>query len=756
MSMSARGVRASPRTTWLLEFVSQFVFFAVPIGVATAAAVLLFYQQDVLVTEQSLHEAERDRLHLRVALIRNGVEEATTELRLLAALLTQRGVDDTGPAAERALLQEGLQSVCLRSANGPAARIATAAGETVVHLRCVDGRPIPLRGVAGTGATAAASPAGDRPPRWGERLAGLSPGDVAVSGLSAPHGPDAPADGVRTELLLTTPLGTAAPAARRYLELGVDLRGLLPAQVAPADRPGSLVLTAEDGRWIGLAGAPQGQGTATERADGRAPAALLEALRAGEQGTLETPAGLFTFAALHLGAPGPRGAPAGTGAAPSPVGARWALVSHVPRAALDAGRMASARRVGLLIPAPLLVTLYLAHMAVRRRRASRGLEESERYLRQIMDSMVDAILTTDGAGRIERVNAATVGLFGFASQHAVPASLGDLLPLHRLPPEGELARLWRGDASLRPDGSGKTERPLARGRLDVRRSDGTGFPAELVLMQAELGGELRFVWIVRDISERQAFEAKQTAERMRFFHQTKMAEIGLIAAGIIHEVGNPIAAIAGMVSELSEEARQGKAAWSLSGKEHLKLIGDQVERLAGITREISDFVRTRPGVVELFDFNALIRRTVRLVQYDSRWRAIRLELELDPTLPALLGIQDQLAQVLMNLLVNAGDAVEAESPESRRVTVRSENRGTHVHLLVRDTGHGMSAAAKRHAFDSFFTTKPEGKGTGLGLTLCQMIVTAHRGEIAIDSDVGRGAAIHVSLPVPGQADTLAS
>jgi signal transduction histidine kinase len=88
--------------------------------------------------------------------------------------------------------------------------------------------------------------------------------------------------------------------------------------------------------------------------------------------------------------------------------------------------------------------------------------------------------------------------------------------------------------------------------------------------------------------------------------------------------------------------------------------------------------------------------------------------------------------------------------------VRSENCGTHVHLLVRDTGHGMSAAAKRHAFDSFFTTKPEGKGTGLGLTLCQMIVTAHRGEIAIDSDVGRGAAIHVSLPVPGQADTVAS
>jgi len=89
------------------------------------------------------------------------------------------------------------------------------------------------------------------------------------------------------------------------------------------------------------------------------------------------------------------------------------------------------------------------------------------------------------------------------------------------------------------------------------------------------------------------------------------------------------------------------------------------------------------------------------------------------------------------------------------VTVRTENRGTDVLLTVRDNGHGMSEEAQRHAFDSFFTTKPEGKGTGLGLTLCQMIVTAHHGDIEIDSAAGQGAAIHVSLPVPGQAGTMA-
>ena len=721
------------------EFFAQALLFALPIGIATALAVAWFYHFDVQIAERNLRETEQLHLRMREATLRHNVETAMAGLRLLTNIQDPPGtMFHEGDRSQRALVS-GFLLLCRQYAAYRQIRSVLASGREEARVLCRPQHPIAVP-----------------PRRLQERvdamlqrhLPGLAQGDVYLSSIVMDLAEDDAALAAEPLIRIATPLQSRGTGERRFVVIDTDLRRIIAHEMDTAGRGATMLLVEEDGRFLQRSD-PGGQWGDTLRPGRelrfeREYPEVWPGLHAARDGVIETSAGLFTFLTLDLAhllqvrrnrigivTDAPIDAP------------EWKLVSYVPHARIAAGRTASALKFILLIPAPLLVTLYLAHVVVRRRRAVRDLVESERYLRQIMDSVVDGIVTTDPAGRIERANAGVLALFGFASQAELPRELGQLLPLERLDPRGELLRLWRGgDAAQRS----------ARAELELNRRDGSAFPAELVVMDAELAGGRRFVWIIRDIRERHASEAKQTAERMRFFHQTKMAEIGLIAAGIIHEVGNPIAAIAGMVSQLSEAMREERGGQKT--RDTLDLIAQQVQRLSGITREISDFVRTSPGDVELFDLNSLVRSTLRLVRYDGRWKSIRLELQLDPEIPAIMGIQDQVAQVLMNLLVNAGDAVQERPPGERWVAVRTEHRSTHVVLSVIDNGHGMSEEIKQRAFDSFYTTKPEGKGTGLGLSLCQSIVAAHQGLIEVESGQGRGAVFRVSLPVPATTRSL--
>ncbi|HJV54102.1 MAG TPA: ATP-binding protein [Noviherbaspirillum sp.] len=245
-------------------------------------------------------------------------------------------------------------------------------------------------------------------------------------------------------------------------------------------------------------------------------------------------------------------------------------------------------------------------------------------------------------------------------------------------------------------------------------------------------------------------EKELLLERQKYFHQEKMAAIGALAAGVAHEIGNPIAAISGIAQDMS--LRQAEGLGICGAKEvcvqcRPDLILEQAQRLSAITREISDFAAPQPVEPQFVDLNSQLRSTSSLIRYDKRMRHVDLRLELDRQLPAIYGVADQLTQLIMNLLINAMDALEAVTDRPPTIIVSTRVEGERVCMTVEDNGPGMEKEVLAQAFDAFFTTKPAGKGTGLGLSLCYSIMKRHEGSIEIDSTPGAGTRVQAFFPI---------
>lgn len=247
-------------------------------------------------------------------------------------------------------------------------------------------------------------------------------------------------------------------------------------------------------------------------------------------------------------------------------------------------------------------------------------------------------------------------------------------------------------------------------------------------------------------------EKQLVIARQKFFHREKMAAVGALAAGVAHEIGNPIAAMSGVLQEMVDHLASGqqKVDWGVK----LTVLQTQIQRLSAITREISGFAAPQPAERQLLDLNGLVRTTAGLMGYDKRMHKVKLQLDLDSQLPAIYGVADQLTQVIMNLLINAADALGSTEKLAREITMHSEVSGSNVCLTVADNGIGMDTETLNRAFEAFYTTKS--RGTGLGLALCYSILTGHGGTIEIDSIQGEGTKVKIFLPLPadGGGDTL--
>lgn len=244
-----------------------------------------------------------------------------------------------------------------------------------------------------------------------------------------------------------------------------------------------------------------------------------------------------------------------------------------------------------------------------------------------------------------------------------------------------------------------------------------------------------------DMHERELMIARQKS-----FHLEKMAAIGSLAFGVAHEIGNPIAAVAGVAEEMHRVQATGECSNPNSGCRP-ELILSQTRRLAEIMRSISNLApqsRERGP----FDLNELIRNTANLMRFDKRFRDIRLDLALDSQLPALHGDGNQLTQVIMNLLINSADALDGIRDRPRRIVVSSGLADGKVCVTVADNGCGVAPETLKRVFEPFFTTKPVGRGTGLGLSLCQSIVQEAGGTIAMDSTPGVGTEVRLFFPHP--------
>ena len=185
--------------------------------------------------------------------------------------------------------------------------------------------------------------------------------------------------------------------------------------------------------------------------------------------------------------------------------------------------------------------------------------------------------------------------------------------------------------------------------------------------------------------------------------------------------------------------------------QQIDLILEQARRVMAITRQIGEFSLQRPLIPAFVDLNSLIRSTCTFISFDKRFRGVTLEQDLAKDLPALFVVSDHIVQVLMNLLINAADALEAQMDRRPVIWVTSSQSGLSVVVTVADNGPGIASQNLQRVFDPHFTTKPPGRGSGLGLSLCRSLIEQDGGTIAIDSEYGQGAKVRITLPVPAEA-----
>jgi two-component system, NtrC family, sensor kinase len=239
-------------------------------------------------------------------------------------------------------------------------------------------------------------------------------------------------------------------------------------------------------------------------------------------------------------------------------------------------------------------------------------------------------------------------------------------------------------------------------------------------------------------------EWRQSEER--FAQTEKLAAIGTLAAGVMHEINNPLATIGACAETLQlglDEHTMDPVTDIADFKDSLALIQHEVYRCKGIIDGLLDFSRPKSTNKVLVDLNFIVEKTLKLVKHHPRFRRVAIEVE-PSRLRLVLANEEQMVQVLMALLLNALDAIEDKGVITIRTRMDEKDEMTITEVV--DRGHGIRAADRTKIFEPFFTTKPPSRGTGLGLSICYAIVTEHDGRIEVDSVVGEGSVFRILLP----------
>ncbi|MEJ8836790.1 sensor histidine kinase [Ramlibacter sp. AN1133] len=247
-------------------------------------------------------------------------------------------------------------------------------------------------------------------------------------------------------------------------------------------------------------------------------------------------------------------------------------------------------------------------------------------------------------------------------------------------------------------------------------------------------------------------EQALAVERRHVMHQEKLATIGSMAAGVIREIGNPIAAIDGYARALLEAQKASPAPAPQPDDESsgVRPILQETARLIAITREINRLAAAPAAQWQLASLNEVVTQGLALLRYEPRLENVKVHTELDPMLPALNCCADRLVQLLLNLVINAADATSGLPAHTARVEINTRAAEGGIELRVDDNGCGLSPEVQQHAFEPLFTTKPAGKGTGLGLPLCRAIAEEHGGRISLQALPQGGTRAAVWLPLDHQ------
>ena len=374
------------------------------------------------------------------------------------------------------------------------------------------------------------------------------------------------------------------------------------------------------------------------------------------------------------------------------------------------------------------------------------LRTSEERFRAITGAANDAIIMADNDGNILYWNKAAEKILGFAPEEVIERNIAEIIIPDRFREDHIKGYKKLKDPRQAPV-IGKTI------ELAAIRKDGTEIPIELSLSAARIKDKFHAVGIVRDITERKRIEdelkksnteLKKTLDELNKSHtllmsQDKLASIGTLAAGVTHEILNPLNIIGTIVQVMQlEKAPDGI-------KENLNDIMIQVNRAAKITNNLRMFSHHKKAELKSIDIHALFDSIASLQEHDLNLNNIIIDREFDDTEPLIEADEDQLAQVFLNLLNNAKDAMKGRS--NNVITISTKAIDEMVEIRFSDNGPGIPREIIGKIFDPFFTTKDPGQGTGLGLSLVYSIIENHGGNIMVNPEKKDGAEFIITLPV---------
>ncbi len=333
----------------------------------------------------------------------------------------------------------------------------------------------------------------------------------------------------------------------------------------------------------------------------------------------------------------------------------------------------------------------------------------------ILKALPEAVVLLDQNDRVLQANDCFCSLFDLGARDSYGKGLNDLI-------DHEYLDRAVFEATMN---SNPTHRVEFRYRL---RDQDRVFHANVIPMPGR-----RALVILDDVTEE--YERQE-----RLYLTDRLASIGEMAAGLAHELNNPLTGVLG----LSQLAMEGDLPEGV--RQNLEDISREAQRAAAIVRNLLSFARRRETTRQVTQLNRIVQDVLGLREYEHRINNINVEAHLDPALPELLLDQFQMQQAVLNLVLNAGSAM-AESHRGGNLTVTTEADSEHVRVRFADDGPGIPPELLNRIFDPFFTTKDVGKGTGLGLSVCYGIVTAHGGSISVDGARTDGATFTIELPL---------
>ena len=228
--------------------------------------------------------------------------------------------------------------------------------------------------------------------------------------------------------------------------------------------------------------------------------------------------------------------------------------------------------------------------------------------------------------------------------------------------------------------------------------------------------------------------------RAMLVQSAKMGAVGQMASGVVHEIGQPLTSISGLIDILGLDKPTD------AGKRRLDLMKKEMERLTNIISRFKNFARVSEQTMKPLSVNEVVEATYALLEHQLQMKRVYCNVEKQEALPSILGDRNSLQQVLINLIINAMDALEGKKDEKPTVTVRTYSENGKVCVEVKDNGSGIPKDIQEKIFDPFFTTKGPEKGTGLGLAIIASILHQHRAGILLESEVGKGTQFKVSFP----------